>query len=67
MGSPARRAIVIGMDGASMQLARNMAAAGHAPNLAALMRHLEQAMANDDHIAKLSRKAREEVQKPSRC
>jgi predicted AlkP superfamily phosphohydrolase/phosphomutase len=37
MGSPAKRAIVIGMDGASMELVRNMAAEGHMPNLAALM------------------------------
>ena len=30
------------------------------------MRHLEQVMANDDHIAELSRKAREKMEEPSR-
>ena len=33
MGSPAKRAIVIGMDGASMEIVKNMIAWGHAPNL----------------------------------
>lgn len=33
MGSPAKRAIVIGMDGASMELVNNMIAWGHVPNL----------------------------------
>ena len=30
------------------------------------LRHLEQVMANDDHIAELTRKAREEMEEPSR-
>lgn len=33
MSSPAKRAIVIGMDGASMELVHNMIAWGHMPNL----------------------------------
>lgn len=33
MGSPAKRAIIIGMDGASMELVINMIAWGHVPNL----------------------------------
>ena len=38
MQSPARRAIVIGMDGASMEIISNMVEAGHAPNIGALMK-----------------------------
>jgi len=38
MHSPAKRAIVIGMDGASMELIKNMADWGHAPNIARLMK-----------------------------
>ncbi len=34
--SPARRAIIIGMDGASMELVNNMIAWGHTPNMARL-------------------------------
>ena len=34
---PAKRAIVIGMDGASMELAKNIIDWGHAPNMARLM------------------------------
>ena len=30
------------------------------------MRHLEQRMGNDDHMAELARKAREEMDEPSR-
>lgn len=37
MSSPAKRAIVIGMDGASMELIRNMVEWGHMPHLAGLM------------------------------
>ncbi len=37
MNSPAKRAIVIGMDGASMEIVKNLADAGHAPNIKALM------------------------------
>ncbi|HLH73400.1 MAG TPA: alkaline phosphatase family protein [Chloroflexota bacterium] len=33
MGSPAKRAIVIGMDGASMELVKNMIKWGHVPNI----------------------------------
>ncbi len=36
MGAPAKRAIIIGMDGASMELVRNMIDWGHVPNI----RHL---------------------------
>jgi len=39
MNSPAKRAIVIGMDGASMELVKNMASWGHVPNIAKLMKH----------------------------
>ena len=39
MYSPAKRAIVIGMDGASMELVKNMADWGHAPNIAKLMKN----------------------------
>ncbi len=35
--SPAKRAIVIGIDGASMELVKNMIDWGHAPNMARLM------------------------------
>ena len=38
MSSPARRAIVAGLDGASMELVKNMADAGHMPNVRALMK-----------------------------
>ncbi|SVD51497.1 uncharacterized protein METZ01_LOCUS404351, partial [marine metagenome] len=38
MATPARRAIVVGMDGASMELVKNMADAGHMPNVRTLMR-----------------------------
>ena len=34
--SPAKRAIIIGMDGASMELVNNMIARGHTPNMARL-------------------------------
>jgi len=37
MESPAKRAIVVGMDGASMELVLNMAEWGHVPHLARLM------------------------------
>ncbi len=37
MASPASRAIVIGMDGASMELVSNMVAWGHVPNIARLL------------------------------
>lgn len=37
MSSPAKRAIVIGMDGASMELVRHMIAWGHMPNLERLV------------------------------
>ena len=37
MSSPARRAIVIGMDGASMELVRTMAEWGHMPNVTRLL------------------------------
>ena len=37
MNSPAKRAIVIGMDGASMELVQNMVDWGHMPHLARLM------------------------------
>lgn len=37
MSSSAKRAIVIGMDGASMELVKNMADWGHVPNIAKLM------------------------------
>ena len=37
MGSLAERAIMIGMDGAGMELVKNMADWGHAPNMAKLM------------------------------
>lgn len=37
MSSPARRAIVIGMDGASMELTRRMVEAGHMPHLGRLL------------------------------
>ena len=37
MNSPAKRAIVIGMDGASMEIVKNLADAGHVPNIKALM------------------------------
>lgn len=37
MNSPAKRAIVIGMDGASMELVTNMIAWGHVPNLKRLL------------------------------
>lgn len=39
MSSPAKRAIVIGMDGASMELVQNMIAWGHMPNLKRLREH----------------------------
>ena len=35
--APAKRGIVVGMDGASMELVSNMIAWGHMPNLAKLM------------------------------
>ncbi len=35
--APARRAIIAGMDGASMEIVKNMADAGHMPNVRALM------------------------------
>jgi predicted AlkP superfamily phosphohydrolase/phosphomutase len=35
---PAKRAIVVGMDGASMELVKNLADAGHMPNVQALMK-----------------------------
>ena len=35
---PAKRAIVVGMDGASMELVKSMADAGHMPNVRALMK-----------------------------
>ncbi|OGG57222.1 MAG: hypothetical protein A3F84_04525 [Candidatus Handelsmanbacteria bacterium RIFCSPLOWO2_12_FULL_64_10] len=38
MKPPARRAVIVGMDGASMELVKNMADQGHAPHIAALMR-----------------------------
>ncbi len=38
MSSPAKRAIIIGMDGASMELVKNMADWGHMPNAVALMK-----------------------------
>ena len=37
MQSPARRAILIGMDGASMELVINMVNGGHMPHLGKLM------------------------------
>ena len=37
MQSPARRAILIGMDGASMELVNNMVDGGHMPHLGRLM------------------------------
>lgn len=37
MNSPAKRGIVIGMDGAAMELVRNMVGWGHMPHLAGLM------------------------------
>src|SRR5215469_18624419 len=37
MASPAKRAILIGMDGASMELVRNMIAWGHMPHLQGLV------------------------------
>ena len=37
MQSPAQKAIVIGMDGAAMELVQNMVAWGHMPNLEKLM------------------------------
>ncbi len=38
MQSPARRAIVVGMDGASMEIVKNMVDAGHAPNIGSLIK-----------------------------
>ena len=38
MASPAKKAIVIGMDGASMEIVKNMADWGHMPNVAKLMK-----------------------------
>ena len=38
MNSPAKRAIVVGMAGASMEIVKNLAAQGHCPNIAALMK-----------------------------
>ena len=38
MQSPARRAIVVGMDGASMEIVQNMVKGGHAPNIGSLMK-----------------------------
>ncbi|MCZ6631863.1 MAG: alkaline phosphatase family protein [bacterium] len=38
MSSPAKKAIVIGMDGASMEIVKNMADWGHMPNVAALIK-----------------------------
>lgn len=38
MNSPAKRAIVVGMDGASMEIVKNLADQGHCPNIAALMK-----------------------------
>ena len=35
--APAKRAIIIGMDGASMELVKNMIDCGHAPNMAKLL------------------------------
>ena len=37
MQSPAQKAIVIGMDGAAMELVQNMVDWGHMPQLAQLM------------------------------
>jgi predicted AlkP superfamily phosphohydrolase/phosphomutase len=37
VSSPAKRAIIVGMDGASMEIVRHMAETGHAPHIAALM------------------------------
>src|SRR5512133_410992 len=37
MISPASRAVVVGMDGASMELVKHMAREGHAPNIARLL------------------------------
>ena len=37
MESPAKKAIVIGMDGASMEIVKNLADWGHMPNIAKLM------------------------------
>ena len=38
MSSPAKKAIVIGMDGASMEIVKNLADGGHMPNVAALIK-----------------------------
>ena len=38
MNGPAKRAIVVGMDGASMEIVKNLADQGHCPNIAALMK-----------------------------
>lgn len=38
MKSPAKRAIVVGMDGASMEIVKNLADQGYCPNIAALMK-----------------------------
>ena len=38
MNSPAKRAIVVGMDGASMEIVKNLADQGHCPNIATLMK-----------------------------
>jgi len=35
--APAKRAIIVGMDGASMELVKNMIDWGHAPNMAKLL------------------------------
>ena len=39
MNSPAKRAIVVGMDGASMELVLNMVKWGHMPHVPQLMEH----------------------------
>ncbi len=38
MNSPAKRAIVVGMDGASMEIVKNLADKGYCPNIAELMK-----------------------------
>ncbi len=38
MKSPAKRAIVVGLDGASMEIVKHMADKGHAPHIASLMK-----------------------------
>ena len=38
MHSPARRAIVVGLDGASMELVKHVVDEGHAPNIGSLIK-----------------------------